>query len=706
MSVREHPAPRRHIRIMSLLVAFIATIGLLVPLPSEPAAAADASDWDAGHIIDDQVFYDSNGMTATDVQTFLNGKVRTCADGYTCLKSYAQSTPTVAADSHCRGYVGNPRETAAQIIDNVARSCGINQRVLLVLLEKEQSLITATRPSAWSYQAATGQGCPDTAPCDPNTAGFFYQVYYAARQFQIYRATPNSWGYRAGRTNNILYSPTVSCGTKPVYIHNQATAALYIYTPYTPNDAALRNLYGTGDGCSAYGNRNFWRLFTDWFGDPRSFTVHPGFADYWNTQGGAGGSMGAPVSYAVYVENNGEGWYQRFERGTLYGSFWGGTVFIANGATLTEYNRQGGATGGLGFPNAPIACSSGSRCAQSFVAGSISSTAAYGAHAIWGGVNDHWRASGATDGSLGAALNDMAYLERPDGVAWIQHFERGVLAQSASGFHLTPYGALLDEWMSTGGASGWVGWPTTDYSCVADRCAQTFAGGVVTVDPTWGAHILSGSIAADWLRRGGLSSMGPAFNDMRTVSAGGGGWVQNFAAGILAQGTSGVRAIPYGAGQRLWSSSGSEAGPYGWPRTERSCTASGDCAQEFDGGVITESPAWGTYGVFGSIASSWRNGGGLATFGPALNSIRYSDANGGGWIQHYGAGILTQNSSGQPVFTQYGAILSMWYTYGGEITWLGWPAAAQTCDANGCTQQFQHGVARSDQRGYVSFTRE
>jgi len=43
---------------------------------------------------------------------------------------------------------------------------------------------------------------------------------------------------------------------------------LYYYTPYVPNKAALDNLYGTGDACSAYGNRNFWRFYHDWFGSP------------------------------------------------------------------------------------------------------------------------------------------------------------------------------------------------------------------------------------------------------------------------------------------------------------------------------------------------------------------------------------------------------------------------------------------------------
>jgi hypothetical protein len=55
-----------------------------------------------------------------------------------------------------------------------------------------------------------------------------------------------------------------------LFIENSATAALYNYTPYQPNQAALNNLYGTGDGCSAYGNRNFWRIFNDWFGSSQT----------------------------------------------------------------------------------------------------------------------------------------------------------------------------------------------------------------------------------------------------------------------------------------------------------------------------------------------------------------------------------------------------------------------------------------------------
>ena len=231
-----------------------------------PANAANGATFNPGNIISDSLFYDGGALTGNQVETFLQSKVPRCASGFACLKDYTQSTPNMSGDSFCPGgYVGSGSERAADIIAKVGLSCNISQRALIVLLEKEQSLVSLTNPSSARYNSATGFGCPDTAPCDPSVGGFFYQVYYAARQFQNYAHNPTRWNYQAGRVNNILYSP-LSCGSAPVFIQNKATAGLYIYTPYQPNAAALSNLYGTGDVCSTYGNRNFWRIFTDWFG--------------------------------------------------------------------------------------------------------------------------------------------------------------------------------------------------------------------------------------------------------------------------------------------------------------------------------------------------------------------------------------------------------------------------------------------------------
>ncbi|WP_141937629.1 hypothetical protein [Microbacterium sp. SLBN-154] len=232
--------------------------------------AADLSQFRPGNIISDDRFFDSSTMTESQIDAFLRQRVKSCQSGYVCLKDFRQTTTTRAADRYCGEYRGETSETAARIIAKVAQACGLNPQVLIVTLEKEQGLVTHTWPSDWRYTIAMGQGCPDTAACDTRYYGFFNQVYGAARQFQIYTEGRYFTYYAPGKTWNVRYSPNASCGSSPVFIENQATANLYYYTPYQPNAASLRAGYGQGDGCSTYGNRNFYQRFTDWFGSTQA----------------------------------------------------------------------------------------------------------------------------------------------------------------------------------------------------------------------------------------------------------------------------------------------------------------------------------------------------------------------------------------------------------------------------------------------------
>lgn len=250
-----------------------ALLTVFAPVGTQSASAATGSDFDPGYLVSDENFYNGSAMGFADVQNFILSKNSQCSSSYACLWNYRQATPSMPASAYCAAMPGQSNEPAASIIARVGAACGLSQRALLVILQKEQSLVTSTNPSQRSFTAATGFGCPDTAPCDPSYGGFFYQVYNAARQFQVYRARPTSFNHQPLATNNILFHPAASCGTSPVFILNWATAGLYNYTPYQPNGAALNNLYGTGDGCSAYGNRNFWRMWTDWFGSPTSTPV-------------------------------------------------------------------------------------------------------------------------------------------------------------------------------------------------------------------------------------------------------------------------------------------------------------------------------------------------------------------------------------------------------------------------------------------------
>jgi len=63
--------------VLSLLAVIAVSAGLLVAdqtVDSQPAQAADMSQFQPGNIIDDSLFWDANAMTVADIQTFLNGK--------------------------------------------------------------------------------------------------------------------------------------------------------------------------------------------------------------------------------------------------------------------------------------------------------------------------------------------------------------------------------------------------------------------------------------------------------------------------------------------------------------------------------------------------------------------------------------------------------------------------------------------------------
>jgi hypothetical protein len=257
---------RRWRRRVAAAVAVLLLAPLLTFFQPPVSAQAASAQFNAGNIISDAVFYNAKAMTLGEVRSFLKAKVSNCQPGYTCLKDYRADSGFKPAQSGCAVYPGPANQSAAEIIWQVASVCGINPQVLLVLLEKEQGLVTATRPTAGVYRKATGYGCPDTSVCDSMYYGFFNQVYNAAFQFKKYQASPAGRNFQAGRWNTIQWSPNAACGSTQVYIENQATAGLYNYTPYRPNAAALANMYGTGDGCSAYGNRNFFRMYSDWFG--------------------------------------------------------------------------------------------------------------------------------------------------------------------------------------------------------------------------------------------------------------------------------------------------------------------------------------------------------------------------------------------------------------------------------------------------------
>ncbi|NTW61167.1 hypothetical protein HGB24_00580 [Candidatus Saccharibacteria bacterium] len=267
--------------------------------------SATISGWDPGNIISDVVFTNKNSMSVGQIQDFLNSKVPVCDTAGTQPSEYGGGTRAEwAANASLHPIMGafyppftclkdytENGLTSAQIIYNVAQQYQINPQVLIVLLQKEQGLVTDTWPSPMQYRSATGYGCPDTSVCDTKYYGFTRQLYWAATGFHSIVTNTPAWSnpYGSGSSwfssfilgqNSIKWHPDFNsgsvdaqgniiwenrCGQGIVNIQNLATVALYTYTPYQPNQSAINSGYGNGDACSSYGNRNFYLYFTDWF---------------------------------------------------------------------------------------------------------------------------------------------------------------------------------------------------------------------------------------------------------------------------------------------------------------------------------------------------------------------------------------------------------------------------------------------------------
>lgn len=254
---------------LGLIFGLMATIGFLAfkNMNSSSAINSAYNGFSAGNIISDYVMSDYASMSESEIQAFLKSK-NPCNDtniakasAYPNLSYHIENGHFVCmADENFNG------ETAAHIIWQAAQDFRINPKVIIVLLEKEQGLVTDTWPNSnLQYRSATGYGCPDTAACDSQYYGFKNQVRNSAELFR-YILDNGSRYYPVGN-NFVKYNPDGNCGGSTVNIENRATSALYQYTPYQPNASVLNSNPGTVVHCGAYGNSNFYFYYTRWFGD-------------------------------------------------------------------------------------------------------------------------------------------------------------------------------------------------------------------------------------------------------------------------------------------------------------------------------------------------------------------------------------------------------------------------------------------------------
>ena len=289
--------------------AFAVTIFSLILIGSCLLSGyANALSFQSNRIIDDSVFNNFSTMTAADVNNFLNQSPSSCIS-----TNNGFSAPDPTGYSPTGGFTYGGNASGGQVIYDASRAYGLNPQVLLVTLQKEQSLVTGGAGcSTLAYSAATGYGCLDSGgtynysnvdlytingntvtsvngTCVDKAAavGFSQQVIRTAwlLEFGEQRSEGNiSWDVQLNNVpeagdswNNSddpqsCYSGPMTQGTwdrcpndggayydgyttidgTSVHMDNGATASLYWYTPHFS------------------GNENFFNIFLSWFGSPYS----------------------------------------------------------------------------------------------------------------------------------------------------------------------------------------------------------------------------------------------------------------------------------------------------------------------------------------------------------------------------------------------------------------------------------------------------
>jgi len=633
-------------RMSAVIVATVTVVAALVVPVSAQALTLSGDDFEPGNIITDSQFFDDSAMSVDEIQAFLTKKVPRCGDLNKCLSVFTQDTFTReatsvlgnGADPLCDRYSGADNETAAEIIYKVQKSCHISAKVLLVTLQKEQGLITNSNPTTDKLKIAMGYACPDTAPCSAKYFGFYNQVYSAGSQLVRYTEPASSFynSKPVGQKSAVLYHPNVDCGTRSVKIRSLGTHALYIYTPYTPNDAALANLGGSGNSCSSYGNSNFWEYYQYWFNAAANLesdvadldnsvtdswgalvddssctsTANSCYAEYdsaiatWNIIAGtkyATGAIAAEYKSAGSVDgilgpinrsaenvdggSNGDGARQKFDNGYVYRNPDGATFIVLNDVS-TYYSVAGGPAGALGWPTSDASCHSGV-CAQNFEGGYVISDPTGAFRVLDGAIAEYLQANGGINSPWGLPLSDAETQTFGSfGSGRIQEFENGTVYEKNGTAYMvsdTLAAALAD----VGGVST-VGWPLAEPDRNGATVSQLYsAGRVVKVGTARGILIPTNTLKA-LKDAGGLAGyLGAPVEDVTAYAGKDGfdGSKQAFTGGVIIRGSAGAFALPNPVWDQYRARKGAR-GVHGWP-DGKAKSSSSRWSQSFQRGSIT-----------------------------------------------------------------------------------------------------------------------
>jgi len=182
-------------------------------------------------------------MSAADIQNYLNaqpGPLKSLvASDYDKTITISSSQPNINLTPDTDGV----KKPASQIIWEACQEWKISPRVMLTMLQKEQSLLTRTSLTSTTLSRAIGAGCSSSTT--NKYPGFGNQIWHGARLLDAY-------GEGKPPTYVPVWTPGLSNDYTPdgVRTATLATYKLYVYNP------------------SVAGNTNFYNIYLSRFGDP------------------------------------------------------------------------------------------------------------------------------------------------------------------------------------------------------------------------------------------------------------------------------------------------------------------------------------------------------------------------------------------------------------------------------------------------------
>jgi hypothetical protein len=205
----------------------VAVVALLLALP----AAASAATFDPLNIFSDETLRASGSMSRADIQAFLEAQPGV-------LKSYS------APEGGPNGAHSAVVKPASQIIAEAAQYWNVNPKIVLATLQKEQSLLAAKSPSAYTLGRAMGCGVYPTSP--DLHPGFGDQVWTGTQKLG---QTWDAYAWYANKPKQVYSYPDGH--DIIITVANQPTWNLYTYTPYYPQVGV-------------------WNIYLKYFGDPQA----------------------------------------------------------------------------------------------------------------------------------------------------------------------------------------------------------------------------------------------------------------------------------------------------------------------------------------------------------------------------------------------------------------------------------------------------